>query len=96
VSIARAWNEAEAHNIVKRHAGREGALLPILHDIQATFGCVSPTAVRLVAAALNLGRAAVHGPARRRVGGAVAAAQRQRCRSHAMVGRREIKELEVA
>jgi formate dehydrogenase subunit gamma len=61
VSTARAWDEAEAHRIVKRHAGKEGPLLPILHDVQAAFGCVSPAAVRLVAEALNLTRAEVHG-----------------------------------
>ena len=26
-----AWNEAQASDIIRRHAGREGALLPILH-----------------------------------------------------------------
>lgn len=55
------WNEAQARTIVERHAGREGALLPILHDLQETFGCVSPAAVRLVASDLNLSRAEVHG-----------------------------------
>ena len=56
-----AWDEAEAINIVRRHDAREGRLLPILHDLQATFGCVPPAAVRLVADALNLTRAEVHG-----------------------------------
>jgi formate dehydrogenase subunit gamma len=46
---------------VKQHIGKEGPLLPILHDLQATFGCVSQVAVRLVADALNLTRAEVHG-----------------------------------
>ncbi len=36
-------------------------MLPILHDLQAVFGCVPPAAVRLVADALNLTRAEVHG-----------------------------------
>ena len=47
--------------IIAAHAGREGPLLPILHDVQATFGCVSPAAEREIAAALNLSRAEVHG-----------------------------------
>ena len=47
--------------IVERHRGREGALLPILHDVQAAFGCVSEGAVREIAADLNLTRAEVHG-----------------------------------
>jgi formate dehydrogenase subunit gamma len=55
------WSEGEARGIISRNVGREGALLPILHDLQAAFGCVSPSAVRLVAEALNLSRAEVHG-----------------------------------
>lgn len=58
---AAAWNEAEATDIIRRHDGQEGAMLPILHDLQAVFGCVPPAAVRLVADALNLTRAEVHG-----------------------------------
>ncbi|MDI1287382.1 MAG: formate dehydrogenase subunit gamma [Reyranella sp.] len=58
---AAAWDEAEANSIIRRHYGREGAMLPILHDLQAVFGCVPPAAVRLVADALNLTRAEVHG-----------------------------------
>ena len=56
-----AWNEAQALEIVRRHDGREGPLLPILHDVQAAFGCVPPEAIRLIAGALNLTRAEVHG-----------------------------------
>lgn len=44
-----------------RHAGREGALLPILHDIQDKLGWVPPEAVAILAEALNLSRAEVHG-----------------------------------
>jgi len=47
--------------IFDRHAGREGPLLPILHDVQEAFGCVSPEAERAIAQALNLSRAEVHG-----------------------------------
>ena len=47
--------------ILLRHAGREGALLPVLHDIQAEFGCVDEFAKRHVAGALNVSRAEVHG-----------------------------------
>lgn len=56
-----AWSEAQGSEIVGRHAGREGALLPILHDIQATFGYVPAPAVPFIAHALNLTRAEVHG-----------------------------------
>jgi formate dehydrogenase subunit gamma len=47
--------------IIHSHQAREGALLPILHDIQREFGEVSEQAVHAVAAALNLGAAEVHG-----------------------------------
>ncbi len=55
------WNEERADAIIAAHAGREGATLPILHDLQATFGYVPREAVPLVALALNLTRAEVHG-----------------------------------
>ncbi len=47
--------------IVARHAGRGGPLLPILHDVQAELGCVDGDAEALIADALNLSRAEVHG-----------------------------------
>lgn len=56
-----AWSEPRAAEIVRRHAGREGALLPILHDLQAAFRCIPPPAVPFVAHALNITRAEVHG-----------------------------------
>ncbi len=48
-------------DIIAAHAGREGPLLPILHDVQSAFGCVSPEAEAEIAQALNLTRAEVHG-----------------------------------
>lgn len=48
-------------DIIARHSGLEGPLLPILHDVQASFGCVSPAAEAEIAHALNLSRAEVHG-----------------------------------
>lgn len=48
-------------DIVARHAGREGPLLPILHDVQAEFGCVDTAAETRIASLLNLSRAEVHG-----------------------------------
>ncbi len=38
-----------------------GALLPILHDVQDALGFIPPAAVPLIACALNLSRAEVHG-----------------------------------
>ncbi|MEO5707748.1 MAG: NAD(P)H-dependent oxidoreductase subunit E [Alteraurantiacibacter sp.] len=47
--------------IVADHAHREGPLLPILHDVQAAFGCVDAEAELILAGLLNLSRAEVHG-----------------------------------
>ncbi|MEZ5744134.1 MAG: NAD(P)H-dependent oxidoreductase subunit E [Sphingomonadaceae bacterium] len=53
--------ELVIEDICARHAGREGPLLPILHDVQAELGCVDREAEAQIAAALNLSRADVHG-----------------------------------
>ena len=53
--------EAPIAEILRRHDGRAGALLPILNDVQATLGHVPAEAVPLIAEALNLSRAEVHG-----------------------------------
>jgi len=55
------WNEAEASAIIAAHLHREGPMLPILHDIQKNFGCIPHEAEPVIAAALNLSRAEVHG-----------------------------------
>ena len=47
--------------ILRRHEGRAGALLPILNEVQAALGHVPAAAVPLIAEALNLSRADVHG-----------------------------------
>jgi formate dehydrogenase subunit gamma len=47
--------------IIAAHAGLEGACLPVLHALQEEFGCVPHEAVPIVAEALNLSRAEVHG-----------------------------------
>ena len=48
-------------DIIADHRHREGPLLPILHDVQAAFGCIDRDAEAQIAAALNLSRAEVHG-----------------------------------
>jgi formate dehydrogenase subunit gamma len=53
--------EESVGEILRRHEGREGALLPILNDVQAALGHVPAGAVPLIADALNLSRAEVHG-----------------------------------
>jgi formate dehydrogenase subunit gamma len=47
--------------ICAAHAGLEGPLLPILHAVQAAFGCVPKDAIPIVAHELNLSRAEVYG-----------------------------------
>ena len=53
--------EARLAEIIAEHGAREGPLLPILHDVQAAFGCVDAAAEAQIAKALNLSRAEVHG-----------------------------------
>ena len=55
------WSAEVASGIIAAHRAREGALLPILHDLQETFGYIPDAAVPMVAQALNLSRAEVHG-----------------------------------
>ena len=47
--------------ILTAHQGREGALLPILHDVQAAFGHVPQAVLPQLAQALNISKAEVHG-----------------------------------
>ncbi|HHC30204.1 MAG TPA: NADH-quinone oxidoreductase subunit E, partial [Rhodobacterales bacterium] len=46
---------------IEAELGREGPLLPILHRLQTRFGHVPQEAVGMIAEALNIGRAEVHG-----------------------------------
>jgi formate dehydrogenase subunit gamma len=57
------WSPDRAAQIIAEHRDLDGPLLPILHAFQRTFGCVSDDAVPLIAKALNLSRAEVHGVA---------------------------------
>lgn len=47
--------------IVDSHKTMPGALLPILHAIQHSVGCIPDAAVAVIASALSLSRAEVHG-----------------------------------
>jgi formate dehydrogenase subunit gamma len=47
--------------IIAAHLHREGPLLPILHDVQAEWGMIPPAAQDVIAAALNITRAELHG-----------------------------------
>lgn len=55
------WSAERAQEIIAQHCDQEGAALPILHAIQSTFGYVPELTVPMIAKALNLSRAEVHG-----------------------------------
>ena len=55
------WSAKRATAIIADHLALEGATLPILHALQDAFGYVPADAVPLIADALNLSRAEVHG-----------------------------------
>src|ERR1700758_5059671 len=55
------WSEARGAEIISEHAALEGATLVILHALQEAFGYVPEAAIPMVAEALNLSRAEVHG-----------------------------------
>jgi formate dehydrogenase subunit gamma len=54
-------NHSGLKAIIDRHVRKKGPLLPILRDVQEEFECVSPDAEAVIAQALNLSRAEVHG-----------------------------------
>lgn len=60
-AIADAAADAAVRQIIDAKRAMPGALLPILHDIQHALGHIPADAVPLVADALNLSRAEVHG-----------------------------------
>ena len=49
------------HAIIARHAGIEGPLLPILHDVQAEWGMIPEAAQPIIGNALGMSRAEVYG-----------------------------------
>jgi formate dehydrogenase subunit gamma len=55
------WNAARGAEIIAEHRHLEGATLVILHALQGAFGYVPEPAIPMIAAALNLSRAEVHG-----------------------------------
>lgn len=56
-----AWDAKVAQEIIDAHLHLAGATLPILHEIQGKFGCVPEAAIPLIAEALNVTRAEMHG-----------------------------------
>lgn len=55
------WNVERANALMAEHAGLQGPLLPILHAFVEEFGYIDEAAEALVAEALNISRAEVHG-----------------------------------
>jgi len=53
--------EQRLYKICEMHRDREGPLLPILHEVQSSFGYIDAEAERAIARELNLSRAEVHG-----------------------------------
>lgn len=58
---AAGWDPAVVEDIAARLGQMPGALMPVLHAVQARFGFIPDGAVPLIARALNLSRAEVHG-----------------------------------
>ncbi|WP_126976787.1 formate dehydrogenase subunit gamma [Frigidibacter oleivorans] len=48
-------------DILERHQGQEGALLPILHDVQEAVGFIPPDVLPQIARALLISDAEIHG-----------------------------------
>lgn len=61
MTVFEPWSAARANALIARHVGRDGALLPILHDLMDAFGFIHAEAEPLIAQALNISRAEVHG-----------------------------------
>src|SRR6201989_630441 len=55
------WDGTRGADIIAEHTHLEGATLVILHALQEAFGYVPEPAVPMIASALNLSRAEVHG-----------------------------------
>jgi formate dehydrogenase subunit gamma len=55
------WSAERTAQIIREQQGLEGPLLPILHALQAEFGYIDQAAEPLIAEALNITRAEVHG-----------------------------------
>ena len=59
--MSQGFDDGPARASLAAKSTLPGALLPILHDLQAEYGHVPDAVVPLVAEALNLSRAEVHG-----------------------------------
>ena len=60
-TVYESWDETRGAEIIAEHSRQEGATLVILHALQEAFGYVPEAVIPIVAQALNLSRAEVHG-----------------------------------
>jgi formate dehydrogenase subunit gamma len=61
MSVYEPWDARRGAEIIAEHTHLEGATLVILHALQEAFGYVPEPAIPMVADALSLSRAEVHG-----------------------------------
>jgi formate dehydrogenase subunit gamma len=61
MSNMQAWDADRAQARIRELEHLPGALLPILHALQEEFGYIDPVATPMIASALNLSHAEVHG-----------------------------------
>jgi len=100
--LTKTWDAAAAQGVIAPLASQPGALLPILHGLQEVFGYIPQPAEPMIAEALNISRAEVHGvvtfyhdfreePAGRHVLKLCQAEACQACGSDALTARAEQK-----
>ena len=61
MSNTHPWDVERAASLINDRKHLPGALLPILHAVQEEFGYIDKVAIPLIAEALNLSKAEVHG-----------------------------------
>ena len=61
MSVYEPWDAKRGTDIIAEHSHLEGATLVILHALQEAFGYVPEPAIPMIAEALSLTRAEVHG-----------------------------------
>lgn len=60
-AVREPWDLERAGEIIAAHAHRAGATLPILHALHGAFGYIDQEVVPVLADAMNLSRAEIHG-----------------------------------
>lgn len=58
---AKPWDAELAASLIDERRDRQGAALPILRALQESFGYVDKAAIPMIAEALNISKAEVHG-----------------------------------